>query len=1217
MFYRCDVFQEKYLSATADGGSTIEDICKSLKLPSDCVAAWINGEAAELHHAAAPGDTVNITVRPKAMQSLAQPTWWQRVAPWVGGGIGLGAQLLLSFWGRSRNESEADTAKSAVAENSTEPATGEAASVDGFGGAADKLLPQISGIANRSNPYGRWIQVLGKVTLAPPKSTVEYTYLNGDTEVLAAAFDLGYGPLEISNHKIGGRPLADFPGVSVEVRTGLPTDTPFTSVRAISSEVRFNRTLEPLVYSWADMESEGEVSGFDLYFPNGLYKIVRTTGANGYVTETREAREIRVQIFSGTSIYEAFISDNRPTSFRQSFFVPVTPKGKYPTYCIRYTAKDPDAVDDVVWTKLQSQLVSNPWNTVRDSKGNVVYPARVALVAPASDEVQGQLEQYTCEAASLVPTWDGDSWTSPAVSSNPAWLALHVMRGQANYDPVPDDEIDLPSFVAWAEHCDALGIKYNRQVDTDTQPQAVLNSLFTLGRAKQVERDGKVSVVIDKAQTQVVQHFTSRNAWGFHWKATRGKTPDCIKVQFINRDKDNAVDERLVFRAGKDASNFATMQTVLLEGCDDAETAHKYGRFLLKQDEARRRTYQWYTTLEALVCTRGDLVRASSFLIGAGLGTGIVKQVIADGSGNITAIRIDSRVQMISGKTYKIEVRLLDGSYYSGAVVNTPGNVSLFTLSTPIPAATEVKPVRGDLLKFGETPEISRELIVTNVEWTENFIALISAVDHAPSIYESDSEAVPPFVSNIQRRHPLIVEVEKPIIREIRSDEKVMEKGADGGYHARIALDMEPPARNVDKFEVQFRQTGGTTWITQVFPANAGVIKVSGVESGVRYDLQVRARTYDSWISEWNKNYSNYLCIGNTTPPPDLPPLELDPDTGNPRAYTDVDKGFDMPLDFAGIRWKMHWGHNEDWASATIISQLSTATTIDVSKFAKGLKTFLAKAVDVAGNESANAAILVRDYGDPIPDNIVEEFDYSPDYPGTITNGAKVGSTIEAIDSSLYWSGDPNKKVWNNPGALFWGTSFSELVYEFEYKPDRNTILKPFLVKLAVDIDSSNYKIEYALVGNNYFWDRNAAGGARRFYTGASNKFWTSSLNWLPMPETGLEGIHGRYRFRITCAANRYKSVINSVKVIVDVPDVIKRYSGLVISNPSAGVAIPILSGTFRQIKYVNPALVKDSSYPNAKTPEADRSVNPPVIRMFDAAGAYTTGKVDVEVGGY
>lgn len=1258
---RLSIFKDAQTKLTVPGGTLVSEVWKQLKVPADIAPnTWINGSPVDGDTVIGVGDVVNVVVAPRNygnmigssvaatgllmrgaapsagnisnggtasasyLTSAPKQTPWQQASPWLGGALGLGAQLLLSFWGRSRAGDTSKDAQTEIAQQSEDITPNSSAAFDSFGGPADTLLPQLAGVSNRSNPYGRMLQVLGDVVFFPPKSTNETSYLSGQQEVLTAAFDCGYGRVDLSEFKVGTTTMPA--EIQKEVHEGVADQADFTLIRYVGGEKRLNHELTPqFVPAWDKTDGEAEVIGFDVYFPNGLYQIERTT-VNGVINELRVAASVSIGLFAGlvdqaySDLGNEVITDNYPTSFRKTIYRNVT-KGKQQVFIRRNTAEDTTGlvIDKVVFTKLQWHTLANPFGIVKDSKGDRVWRAEFAIAATATDKLQGQLEQISVRGKSYAPAWNGSSYDAPAITNNNAWLALLVLRGQANYDPPDDDEIDADSFKEWAEFCVLMGITYNKVIDSETQPQAVLNEIFALGRAKQVERDGKISVIIDRAQTQVVQHFSLRNSWGFHWKAVRGPTPDMLKVQFVNPDADWQMDERIVYFDGKHSGNYKSMQTLQLPGCTSATLAYKHGRFVLKQDYARRRYYQWYSNLEAVVCTRGDLVRVTHPLIGAGTGTGIVKQLVTNGSGDIIAIKIDSKVQMLPDKTYQIRIRQEDGSSYSGLVVTAEGNSNHLTLATPIPAATAVKPTRGDLLLFGESPDESREMIVTNIEWSEGLVALITAVDHAPSIYGVDSEPVDPFVSNIQRRHPLKPFVAVPVINGIESDEHVLEKDSDGSYKTRIVLEMEAASSLIQYFEVQFKAVDGFTWTTcPPYPASGGTIKIEGVEDGVYYDIKVRSRRYDFWTSDWNESIKNYFCIGKTTPPPDLPPLEIDNETGNIRVFTDTDHGFEMPRDFAGVRAWMHYGQNYDVNSAVRITQLTTGNIIDISKYARGLKTILVKAVDTAGNESVNAAAIVKDFGENIVDNILEQFDYHPLFPG-IHNGVIDDDVLKAGAAGKFWSGNPAKKFWKGqPSAKFWVTQYDELVYEFTYKPDRNLILLPFTVKLATEIDALAYKIEYSRPGRAYFWDRAPDGGTKKFWSGTpSGKFWSSQDNWLPMPETGLPGSYGKYKFRITCYASRYRPIIQAVSVIVDVPDIIKRYSSLVISNSAAGVAVPIPAGTFRSVEYINPALILDPSYPNARTPEADRSVDPPVIRMRDAAGSYTTGKVDVEVGGY
>lgn len=1141
----------------------------------------------------------------------------------LGGGLGIGASLLLSFVGRSRDAKTSTGAQTDIAQTPTVVKPGTTP-VSNFGGAGDVLLPQITGVSNQPNLYGRIPRCYGYTRVYPALSIQPTSFIQGQDQFTTVAYDFGYGPLAISDIRIGDNPITQYPSVQYQIQNGTGGDTPFGITQYDTDEQSFDDELNYLVGVTHNQRAPGKYIAVDLYFPNGLYQITSVTDKNGYTYNVQLPATISVNVNyyslngGGSGHYELLITENSNTPFRKTYQVPVT-NDSYSVQLVRNTLVDTTGkiVSTVRWERLASRMDGSPWGTLNDANGNPIHFARLAVLAQATNEFNGTIGQVSAYVQSLLRQWTGTAWTAATATNNPAWIALDILQGQHNSKPVPDAQIDLNSFKAWADYCTANNITFNAVYDSETTPFQALKDVFAVGRAKLIQPNGNIlAVMIDQARTTVVQHFTPRNSWGFHWKAVRSATPDLLKVQWVNPAIGWQQDERLVYNTGKDATNMRTFESVQLKGCTDATQAFKYGNFFLASDQSRRRYYQFYADHETIVCTQGDLIRITNPIIGAGSGQGRIKSVTTDGSGNITALTLDARVQMLANTSYQIRIRLNTGSTMVAAVVTNPGNQSLLTLTTPIPAATAVKPQAQDLVMFGAGQD-SIEAIITNIEWTPQLTALITAVDHAPGIYTADTAPVPPFTSLIQMRHPVQVTVDPPVILSVQSDESVLTRDSDGALRTAIVLTLRPLPPSVQYIETSYKRSDSNIWTpAQLTPNNGGPVSLFGVQDAVTYDIRVRARRFDSWVSDWNASITNYFCIGKTTPPPDIQVLEVDPLTGNPRWYYDSQHGVNVPIDFAGFRVKMHWGYNLDWNTATIVSQLQTGTSVDVSKFARGLKTFLVKAVDVSGFESDNAAILVRDFGAYIPQNIVASFDYSGTFPGAFSGCTLSLGSLVQMSASHYWQSDTNKFWTGINSHVYWTSLFQEMTYQFSYTPDRTNILKPFTVKLQLDIDSPAYKVEYQADGNNLFWSGGPTGGSNSFWTGNANQFWSQDTIWHPMPETGLEGNYGTYRFKITCFAGKYQSKINSVKVIADVPDIIKRY--MLDIPTAAGARIPIVPGDFRAITYVNPALILNGAHPNANTPEvADMALTGPLIKMRDTSGAYTSGTVSVEVGGY
>ncbi|MBI1366886.1 MAG: hypothetical protein GC153_13135, partial [Alphaproteobacteria bacterium] len=71
-------------------------------------------------------------------------------------------------------------------------------------------------------------RVLGKYVMYPYYGARPYTETQGDDQYLRMLFVWGYGPLDLSNFKIGDTALEDFDGVDIEHRYGYPDDAPLT-----------------------------------------------------------------------------------------------------------------------------------------------------------------------------------------------------------------------------------------------------------------------------------------------------------------------------------------------------------------------------------------------------------------------------------------------------------------------------------------------------------------------------------------------------------------------------------------------------------------------------------------------------------------------------------------------------------------------------------------------------------------------------------------------------------------------------------------------------------------------------------------------------------------------------------------------------------------------------------------------------------------------------
>lgn len=1142
---------------------------------------------------------------------------WATAAKFGVGALGLGLSLLLNFSGKSKQGATANDVSASILQQPYDDSPIQLDSTN-----TQPLLGLITGTTNQRNQYGRFPNAYGKGEFAPPIACDEQSEFQGNTQVATIAYDLGYGPLNITAQTIGDRPIAELNAVN-ELHVGVPGETPFTLLTVDASEQYPNLPLTFGVNNTVETAQDGTRIGLDVQFDGGLYKNVIVV-INDVQKPARIAASVSLAAYYRPASSNddddyilgaaATVNELQTSAFRRGMYFDV-PRGVYTVKIVRFSAPGgEDTQDACTLIKVQvKDTNSKAFNDIKATGGAVINLARSIVKLQQSDQLQGSLGQYRVAYERLLKHWNGSTWDAAAATENPADIFCDILKGEHNRFPKVDSQIDLEKILEWWQYCSDRGLKFSKVFDSAITPLEALRQVCFVGRARLVYRDGKYSVFIDKPQTQIVQHFTPRNSWGFSWKATYGATTDLLKIRFVNPEANYQADERFVFNDGKDITNFETQETLEVPGLQDKEQAWKLGRFIMADDQARRRVYQWRADFEAMVCQQGDLVVVSNPLIGAGLAFGRIKSLVTNGGGDILGFTFDSRAPQETGKSYKVRIRLSDGTSLSKAVQTlVNGKTNALTFETAILAADANKPAIGDLVMYGEDPE-SRELVLTNITWDEDMTATITAVDHAPGIYDSDTQPIPPFVAYIQGYHPSVAPVPVPVIWSYQSDESVLDRDIDGALRTRVVLNMQPMSSDIAALEVSYRQVGQTQWGPhQDFKIVGGPLSIYGLQDGVSYDFRVRARNRRNRLSPWNESLANYRVIGMTTPPADVPIITIDPDY-KARAYYDEAHGVQVAPDWAGFIWKMHRGHNTNWGTAEQLTPVTGSAVFDFAPYARGLKTLMIKAVDVAGNESANAAFIVLDYGDIEIKNLVHTETYTP-AQCTITNGTPSGLTIIANDQSKYWSGSANKFWKGNPSDLAWDSSYQELTVMWEYTAKPSMIRKPFTLRPQATVVAQSYRFEYRTYGQSNFWDGSPQGPSKKFWKGGT--MWPQPSPWLPMPETGIPGTYGRVQYRVVCAASKYRSVVSDMVVIADAPDVVEYLRDVLIPT-SAGLAVPVTPDKFSEIQYVSANLLYDISYPTADGVEiVQDGLSVPLIKVRAAGGGYTSGRVSVEVRG-
>ncbi len=832
-----------------------------------------------------------------------------------------------------------------------------------IGGPQNRTSPTlaITGTSNRANRYGPVPRVYGRHRVFPTLAAHPHTEVEGDEQYLRMLFDFGYGPLELSDLRIGAIPLAQFEGVETEIRQGYDTDPPITLYTDTIREDRYSLKVTsgggPEVLETRDGADEIII---DLTF-RGLVRF--DDGGN------RQDRsvEIRVEYRRAGSndpwdLHGSFTFTAATEQIVRRGLRIVTPaSGRYELRFTRLTS-------DNTSTRVRDDSYVSAVRTVQHTAPvKATGRCLVAMRIKATDQLNGVVDQFSAVVQALLPVWDGSQWTEQP-TRHPAWAYLDVLRGPANRRPVADERLDLDAFKAWAEATPAF--TFDAVIDYPTTVFDLLRDIAAAGRASFGMRDGRFSIVRDVPQTVPVQHFTPRNTAGFRGIKTFTQLPHGLKCRFVNPDRDWSQDEVIVYADGYGEANATRFETLELFGTTSAELAWKHGRYHLAVGKLRPETYELSVDIDHLVCTAGDLVKVSHDVPMWGGGWGRVGSITTDTNGDTTAVVLDDTVAMEPGKTYAVRFRHADGASSVASVATEPGETDTLTFLQAIPAATS--PAPGNLAMFGEAERESTDLIVKAIRHAGDFRAVLTLIDAAPEVHQADQGPIPDFDSLmtlpplVERRVPAA-----PIIDEVVSDESALVRGPDGRVQSRILVRMAQTAGLNDWGEfiqAHYRLTGsGERWrVLSPVPAAAGEIVVQPVEDGVAFDVRLRAVSADGAASEWTE-VTGHVVVGKTTPPGDVTNFQAT------RRADGVQLSWDPVGELDVVGYEVRDG--ESWDAGAVVTTRHRGTSLFVALTDAADHRFHVRAVDELGLRSVNAVSVVASV---VPPDDVTGFDAVP-----------------------------------------------------------------------------------------------------------------------------------------------------------------------------------------------------------------------------------------------
>ena len=701
---------------------------------------------------------------------------------------------------------------------------------------------KIDGWRNDLRPGAPVPLPLGKHRYAPPFAAQSYTEIVGDQQYIRALFCLGYGPIRISDLRIGETSIGDYEDIETEIREGRPDDTAVSlypeQVLEEGAGVQLvrprPRDLNGNIISDAPSEetpvirftaSNSARASVILGFPAGLF----TIDDKG----RRRARTVVVRIrarLNGTGVWSDVVTLNVSAETQESFFRQhswtLPSRGRWQIEITRMS-EDSDstqASDKAVLAAIQSIRPEYPINLDKPL-------ALIAVRVRATYQLNGSLDSFNCLLEHQGPVREGGEWVQ-GYSRNPATAFLSALMGPHNPYPVVETEIDMEQIADWYDWCAAKGLKYDRVHDAPEGLGDMLNAISGAGRASPRHDGVEWGVVIDRPQTLVIDHINPRNSDQFEWSRDYFIPPDALRVRFLDETNNYEEAERIVRWPGHEGPVVLT-ESIDLPGKTDPDEIYVEALRRMYELQYRADNFAAMQSGTARVVTRGDLVMGSFDVL--------------------SRTQMAARVKSVQGQLVEIDEEVTVGAEYGVRFKAYEDAEDLYGTSLVRPIAENASPSRalllsgtGDLPEMGEIlhigPMITQSLAlrVRGVEAAEDFQSRILMVAAAPEIDDLvDAAEIPAWDGRVGAEVDLADVIPAvPVFVSIASG--VVGTGDPDGLQLILRPGTGSTAA-LTAFELDHRLQGASTWTTVIIPVASAGASLDVYSATDQVELRARA----------------------------------------------------------------------------------------------------------------------------------------------------------------------------------------------------------------------------------------------------------------------------------------------------------------------------------------------------------------------------------------
>jgi hypothetical protein len=631
-------------------------------------------------------------------------------------------------------------------------------------------MESIRGSRNRDRRLDYVPVLFGRHLVVPDVAALPYTEIDASGQQwLTQLFCAGYGDLQVEpdSLKIGDTALTEFSqtknitaileGNDAKVKLEIIQNGGNPSLYPnICVEQQFNAVLKhqdddgqpiEIIRTTADKTTRINV---DIIFPQGL------TYFNDDGNKTTTGVTVSIQYKAETdpdSAYQTFpdwspgISNATVDMFRRQATVSNLEPGKYTVKIVRQTGDSHDTrlINTVYLGSIRSFADDRP---VRQAAAQDL--TIIAVKIRASTLATGIIDNFNFVAQSVIPDYSDDelAWV-PRLTKNPALMLLYVLQGKINPAPVGDADIDWDAFREFWIFCNQKDYTCNAVQGGRELFSTLCTKIAKTGRASLLRVNGKFTVIIDRERPAPVQLFSPRNTVAYTQTIVKADIPDEVALEFIDETVGWTSNERSVYNTadGLPDGTERTKQSSRIWGITDPAVIFKFARYQYACIKNRPIIHTISCDIEYLLCRKGDLIEYAGDTALTGISYGKVTGIIRDNN-KIIGIVSDSLFPQEEGKSYGIRCRKSSGLLVTLDIANLGTNDKTLIFEIP---QNEGTLETGDLVVFGLTGKITRQLIISEISPEDNFRAALKCIDYAPEVYGVDDPnfVVPPFDNKI------------------------------------------------------------------------------------------------------------------------------------------------------------------------------------------------------------------------------------------------------------------------------------------------------------------------------------------------------------------------------------------------------------------------------------------------------------------------------------